>query len=79
MPRRKKKYTDPPAAPVVPIATAPVAAEYLDIPQAAAYLSATTTSARRWLKKQKLACAKIGRRFVYRRSDIDAVWQKVAA
>jgi len=72
---------NPPDAPVVPIAATNlvVLPEYLDIEQAAQYLSATVTSARRWLKNQQLRCVKIGKRFTYRRIDIDNACARKAA
>jgi excisionase family DNA binding protein len=77
MPRQKKKYTQPAAVPA-PAPALNITPEYLDVDQAATYLSATATSARRWLKKQKLRCVKVGKRFTYKRADIDAAWRQAA-
>jgi excisionase family DNA binding protein len=78
MPRLKKKYIQPISVPV-PAPAPAVTPEYLDVEQAAVYLSATITSARRWLKKQKLRSLKIGKRFTYKRADIDSAWKHAAA
>lgn len=75
MPRPKKKFQIvPPAIQPSPV----VVPQFLNIAQAAVYLSATVTSTRRWLKAQKLRSAKVGRRFIYARSDIDKAWLRVA-
>ena len=76
MPCLKKKYTQQSA--VVTVSAATDKPEYLDVKQAAVHLSSTVTSARRWLQKQKLRCVKIGKRFTYKRSDIDTAWRQAA-
>jgi excisionase family DNA binding protein len=75
----KKKYTQAPVVTLPVEKPVVITPAYLDVKQAAVYLSTTQTSARRWLKNQKLRCVKIGKRFTYKTSDIDSVWLRVAA
>lgn len=76
MPRPKKKYMLPLVPPTIP---APVVVpQFFTVPQVAAYLSSTIASTRTWLKAQKIPRVKIGRRFIYKRSDIDQAWLRAA-
>jgi len=80
MPRLKEKWIQPtpitekfPAVPEKNITPA-----FLNIQQAALYFGATTWTIRRWIDNKELACAKIGKRFIVKREDIDNIWEKKA-
>ncbi len=82
MPRLKKKWLQP-AAPVTKSAVPEVKInpEYLNIEQAASYFGVTTWTIRRLISSGKLRAKQFGKRFIIKRSDIDALWAqaKVAA
>jgi excisionase family DNA binding protein len=53
---------------------------FLNIQQAASYFGVTTWTIRRLIENKELACAKIGKRFIIKREDLDEdldnVWEK---
>ncbi len=61
----------------VPV-VAPITPQYLNIEQASAYLSVTTWTIRRLIDNKELSCAKIGKRFIVKREDLDNIWEKKA-
>jgi len=80
MPRLKKKWIQPtpiteklPAVPEKNITPA-----CLNIQQAALYLGVTTWTIRRLIDNKELSCAKIGKRFIVKREDLDNIWEKKA-
>ena len=81
MPRLKNKWLEkekePVAAVPVPI-VAPITPQYLNIEQASFYLSVTTWTIRRLIDNKELSCAKIGKRFIVKREDLDNIWEKKA-
>ena len=82
MPRRKNKWLEkekkPVAAIPVPV-VAPITPQYLNIEQASVYLSVTTWTIRRLIDNKELSCAKIGKRFIVKREDLDMVWKNKSA
>ncbi len=79
MPRQKKKWTQPTAV-VPPSLPAPrINPEYLDIRQAAIYMSVTVWTIRRLLKAGKIHAKKVGKRFTIKRTDLDVYWQQAEA
>ena len=81
MPRFKKKWMEKQNEPVAAIPTpilAPITPQYLNIEQASAYLSVTTWTIRRLIDNNELSCAKIGKRFIVKKEDLDNIWEKKA-
>jgi excisionase family DNA binding protein len=81
MPRRKNKWLEKEKEPVAAIPVpviAPITPQYLNIEQASAYLSVTTWTIRRLIDNKELSCAKIGKRFIVKREDLDSIWEKKA-
>jgi excisionase family DNA binding protein len=80
MPRLKKKWIQP--TPITEKLTAVpetnITPTFLNIEQASAYLGVTTWTIRRLIENKELACAKIGKRFIVKREDLDMVWEKKA-
>jgi excisionase family DNA binding protein len=81
MPRRKNKWLEKEKEPVAAIhlpvpVVAPITPQYLNIEQASAYLSVTTWTIRRLIDNKELSCAKIGKRFIVKREDLDNIWEK---
>ena len=81
MPRRKNKWLEKEKESVAAIplpvpVVAPITAQYLNIEQASAYLSVTTWTIRRLIDNKELSCAKIGKRFIIKREDLDNIWEK---
>jgi excisionase family DNA binding protein len=64
-------------APVVTVAA--ITPAYLDIKQAALFLGPTTGTISRLIENKDLVCAKIGKRFIVKREDLDMIWGKKAA
>ncbi len=81
MPRLKKKWL----LSVIPVAKAPavsatnITPEYLDVRQAALYMAVTVWTIRGLLKTGKIRAKKIGKRFIIKRTDLDACWQQAEA
>lgn len=78
MPRLKKKYQqsareqavrESPASASISIAPA-----FLSVEQAATYFAVTTWTIRRLISTGKLTAKQIGKRFIIRRADLDALW-----
>ena len=81
MPRLKSKWLEKEKEPVatIPVSVvAPITPQYLNIEQASAYLSVTTWTIRRLIDNKELSCAKIGKRFIVKREDLDNIWEKKA-
>jgi len=81
MPRLKKKWMEKQNESVTAIpapVVAPITPQYLNIEQASAYLSVTTWTIRRLIDNKELSCAKIGKRFIVKREDLDNIWEKKA-
>jgi excisionase family DNA binding protein len=81
MPRRKNKWLEKEKEPVaaIPVSVvAPITPQYLNIEQASAHLSVTTWTIRRLIDHKELSCAKIGKRFIVKREDLDNIWEKKA-
>ena len=81
MPRLKNKWLEKEKEPVVAVpvpVVAPITPQYLNIEQASAYLSVTTWTIRRLIDNKELSCAKIGKRFIVKREDLDNIWEKKA-
>jgi len=81
MPRLKKKWLEKEKQLVatIPVSVvAPITPQYLNIEQASAYLSVTTWTIRRLIDNKELSCAKIGKRFIVKREDLDNIWEKKA-
>lgn len=84
MPRLKNKWLEKEKEPVASIpfpvpVVAPITPQYLNIEQASAYLSVTTWTIRRLIDNKELSCAKIGKRFIVKREDLDMVREKKSA
>ena len=79
MPRLKKKWTQQSVAPSVVTPVLSFAPEYLDVRQAAHYMSVTTWTIRGLLKAGKIQAKKLGKRFIIKRTDLDVFWQQVEA
>jgi excisionase family DNA binding protein len=78
MPRLKNKWLEKEKEPVVAVpvpVVAPIAPQYLNIEQASAYLCVSTWTIRRLIDNEELSCAKIGKRFIVKREDLDMVWE----
>ena len=79
MPRQKKKWMQPTAVVPPSVPASRINPEYLDIRQAAIYMSVTVWTIRRLLKSKKIQAKKIGKRFTVKRTDLDAYWQQAEA
>ena len=81
MPRLKKKWMEKQNEPVAAIPApilAPITPSYLNIEQASVYLSVTTWTIRRLIDNKELSCAKIGKRFIVKREELDKIWERKA-
>lgn len=78
MPRQKKKYRSVAPAKSVVSAVAAITPRYLDIPQAAVYMSVTTWTVRRLIKNGALRAPQIGRRQIIDRLQLDDLYQQKA-
>ncbi len=81
MPRLKKKWLEKEKQLVatIPVSVvAPITPQYLNIEQASAYLSVTTWTIRRLIDNKELSCAKIGKRFIVKREELDKIWERKA-
>jgi excisionase family DNA binding protein len=81
MPRFKNKWLEKEKEPIAAIPVPFVAAitpQYLNIEQASAYLGVTTWTIRRLIENKELACAKIGKRFIVKREELDKIWERKA-
>ncbi len=56
-----------------------IAPAFLNIEQAAQYFGVTTWTIRRLISSKELAAKQFGKRFIIKRSDIDALWDKAEA
>ena len=81
MPRLKNKWLKKEKEPIaaIPVSVvAPITPQYLSIEQASAYLGVTTWTIRRLIDNKELSCAKIGKRFIVKREDLDNIWERKA-
>jgi excisionase family DNA binding protein len=81
MPRLKNKWLEKEKEPIaaIPVSlVAPITPQSLNIEQASVYLSVTTWTIRRLIDNKELSCAKIGKRFIVKREDLDNIWEKKA-
>ena len=81
MPRLKNKWLEKEKQLVatIPVSVvAPITPQYLNIEQASAYLSVTTWTIRRLIDNKELSCAKIGKRFIVKREELDKIWERKA-
>jgi excisionase family DNA binding protein len=77
MPRLKKKWTTPPV--VIPEAAPVPCKDFMNLKEAATYLGVTLWTIRGLINKKLLVAKLIGKYFVVRRVDLDAVWEQTEA
>jgi len=80
MPRLKKKWIQPTSITekLPAVSETKIVPAFLNIEQAALYFGVTTWTIRRLIDNKELACAKIGKRFIVKREDLDNIWEKKA-
>ena len=80
MPRTKNKWLQPAPAEKLPVSSeTKITPAFLNIEQAASYFGVTTWTIRRLISSKKLAAKQFGKRFIIKRNDIDALWDKAEA
>jgi excisionase family DNA binding protein len=81
MPRLKKKWLQPaiPAVKTPAVLETKISPEYLDVRQAALYMSVTVWTIRRLIADKKIVAKQVGKRFLVKRTDLDMFWQQAEA
>jgi excisionase family DNA binding protein len=77
MPALKKKYRTS-AAPIAPAIPATAAPGYMNVREAATYLSIAVFTIRELIADGKLRHVKLGKRFIVKREDLDQLWETLA-